>query len=360
MKRISIVLVPLVLLMLSSFVQAKILAVACQGEKAGFVDSSGKFVIPSQFEDAYPFTEDLAAVKIKGKWGFINPGGKIVIEPTFDDVKPFQCGMAYVVKADERGVIDNQGKLLTASSNIYLGKYYSQDMLLASAKDQFGWMHYGFLNTSFDVGIEFQYDLALPFSDELAAVKVGGKWGYIDKNNKMVIPAVFDVATRFSGGVAAVLQNGKCKYINKQGKVILAVPQVQGVYDLVTVSGEEFFADEFSCGCARVCTDRDGWRYGFINGKGNLIFDGIRYGDRFSEGLASFCTDDTQGKYGYIDTNGKVVIKPRFEEAEQFHNGLAKVKVGGKYGFINKTGAIVIKPQFDGARYFQQVSGNSN
>lgn len=40
----------------------------------GFVDNKGEWVYSPQFEDAKPFSEGLAAVKVGGKWGFIaNP-----------------------------------------------------------------------------------------------------------------------------------------------------------------------------------------------------------------------------------------------------------------------------------------------
>ena len=53
------------------------------------------------------------------------------------------------------------------------------------------------------------------------------------------------------------------------------------------------------------------------------------------------------GKYGYIDQAGKVVIKPQFDLAKSFSEGLARVKVGDKWGFIDLTGKVVIHPQFD-------------
>ncbi len=39
--------------------------------KVGFIDKRGHWVIPAQFEKAKPFSDGIAAVKIKGKWGFI-------------------------------------------------------------------------------------------------------------------------------------------------------------------------------------------------------------------------------------------------------------------------------------------------
>ncbi len=57
---------------------------------------------------------------------------------------------------------------------------------------------------SFDIKtiIEPQYEDASSFSDDLAAVKQGGKWGYIDRDNKMVIAPKYDYAGDFNEGVA--------------------------------------------------------------------------------------------------------------------------------------------------------------
>ena len=63
-------------------------------------------------------------------------------------------------------------------------------------------------------------------------------------------------------------------------------------------------------------------------------------------------------KYGFIDKRGKFVLRPQFERARRFSEGLAPVKVGsrrtGKWGFIDKTGKLVIKPQFDAAFRFSE------
>ncbi|MBU3187647.1 WG repeat-containing protein, partial [Clostridium estertheticum] len=53
------------------------------------------------------------------------------------------------------------------------------------------------------------------------------------------------------------------------------------------------------------------------------------------------------GKWGFINKTGEIVIKPQFDFACNFSEGLAAIKVEGKSGFINKNGKIVIKPQFD-------------
>src|SRR6218665_591042 len=54
-------------------------------------------------------------------------------------------------------------------------------------------------------------------------------------------------------------------------------------------------------------------------------------------------------KCGYIDQTGKIVIKPQFDGAGRFQEGLAPVKLGSPWGYIDKNGKMVINPQFDGA-----------
>lgn len=51
-------------------------------------------------------------------------------------------------------------------------------------------------------------------------------------------------------------------------------------------------------------------------------------------------------KYGYINSSGTIVIKPQFDVAFPFSEGLALVESNEKYGYINEKGVFVIKPQF--------------
>lgn len=70
---------------------------------------------------------------------------------------------------------------------------------------------------------------------------------------------------------------------------------------------------------------------------------------------------ETTIKYGYIDNKGTVLIEPKFEYAEEFYNGFAKIGIikfgyahhGGPIpykellGFINSKGKIIVQPIYD-------------
>lgn len=81
----------------------------------------------------------------------------------------------------------------------------------------------------------------------------------------------------------------------------------------------------------------------------------LSYIANFSEGRAVVKMYGTNG-YGYIDTMGNQVIKPQFEEAEGFRNGLAAVgkTIAGHllYGFAGAAGQILIPYQFEEVKEF--------
>lgn len=67
-------------------------------------------------------------------------------------------------------------------------------------------------------------------SDESAAVKQDGKWGFMDKEGKIMIEPQYEDARSFCNGYAAVKQNGKWGFINKEGTVIIE-PQFSETMD---------------------------------------------------------------------------------------------------------------------------------
>ena len=74
--------------------------------------------IQPQFDEATDFSEGLAAVKIGGKWGFVDKSGKFVIPlGDYKWVKPFQNGLSRVgFPGDGWGYIDQKGKTIWKSA----------------------------------------------------------------------------------------------------------------------------------------------------------------------------------------------------------------------------------------------------
>jgi hypothetical protein len=65
--------------------------------------------------------------------------------------------------------------------------------------------------------------------------------------------------------------------------------------------------------------------------------------------------------YGYINKTGKWVIQPQFDEAMEFRQGLAAVRMGadergfgGYWGFIDRQERWIIRPTDDDAYSFSE------
>src|SRR5689334_16425830 len=48
------------------------LALVKAGDKLGFIDNTGKYVVNPQFDAAESYMDELAGVKVADKWGFID------------------------------------------------------------------------------------------------------------------------------------------------------------------------------------------------------------------------------------------------------------------------------------------------
>ncbi|MDH3259320.1 MAG: WG repeat-containing protein, partial [Deltaproteobacteria bacterium] len=60
------------------------------------------------------------------------------------------------------------------------------------------------------------------------------------------------------------------------------------------------------------------------------------------------------GRWGFISCAGKIAISPKYDDARDFSEGLAKVKISGKWGYIDRSGNLVIKPAYDDALDFAE------
>ena len=60
------------------------------------------------------------------------------------------------------------------------------------------------------------------------------------------------------------------------------------------------------------------------------------------------------GKLGYINKSGSWVIENKFEEARQFSNGLAAVKLNGQWTYINRQGNLNLQNTYEDAKDFHR------
>lgn len=168
--------------------------VACVGndDKYGYIDVNGRTVIPMIYDDSYIShycSDGLIRVAKKGDvmdrvWGYVNKSGRTIIPCKFYDASDFSEGVAFVTEMSSdysnkwTGFIDTNGNKLV-QCNYTFEKGFQEGMCVLSKDEK-----YSYLNKSFQLIAPFEFDLAESFSEGLALVKIGDKWGYIDNQGR--------------------------------------------------------------------------------------------------------------------------------------------------------------------------------
>ena len=367
-----------------------------QEYRYGFIDKTGKLVIPARFDKANDFSKYGTTVKIGDKWGCIDKSGHLIIQPTFND----EC-------------------------DLYLGDG-SSDLIRVNVNGKAGFMDWHGKQV-----IKQQFDAADAFYDGVADIQLEKKWGCINKCGKIIVKPIFDHEVNrtydgkghwfpiykghvvcidragkilfktpyadmnsFSEGISAVELNHKTGYIDESWKIICQpkydaggdfheglawvnsgqkIKHYKDAPDDIEVGKEGYIdrsgqlvipiqfldADDFSGGLALVRSGPlnywwpkfDNW--GYIDHKGNYVVKAeLLMALSLKDGLAA--VQESSGKWGYIDKTGTRVIKPSFDWAKDFSEGLAPVLINHKYGYIDKTGHLVIPAIFDQAEGFSQ------
>jgi hypothetical protein len=91
------------------FSEGLALVQSMQNGKYGYIDSSGKFIIPPRYDLAFLFREGLAAVSKEGRYGFIDKTGKEMIPLRYEFTEVFIGGLAQVKSGEQWIYIDRKG-----------------------------------------------------------------------------------------------------------------------------------------------------------------------------------------------------------------------------------------------------------
>ena len=272
-----------------------------KNQKHGYIDTSGKVRIEPQFERASEFHEGMAYVETK-LWfdepsGFIDTTGRIVIPlPRQSDVPRFSEGLAAVSLAGGYGFIDREGRVRIEPQFSYAGDF----------SEGLAWVHIdekkaGYIDKTGKLVIgpvDYRMSDDSNFSEGLAAVRIGNKFGYLDRAGNIRIRPQFDEAHKFSGGRARVKHNGMNGYIDKTGYMVIR-PQYK-------------YAHEFSEGLAAV---------------------------EHKKGLGGY------PQWGFVDTSGRMVIRPQYDHVRDFTEGIALVSTRERgLGYIDRSGRYVWGP----------------
>lgn len=266
-------------------------------------------------EDRFPLSFRLVEDSRRGLFGFIDRNGNVVIEFRSDNQTPeishhhwpFKEGLTVVqyVTGDEykEYCLQRMKKALGKEFDPSMNSIYQCENRI-----------YDMIDNTGKITLSAPVFSLQPFSEGLAASSFNnkGRYGFIDRSGKIVIPEIYDHTSDFNDGLALVKLKKETFFINKKGKKVFGNPY--------NPEDARYFSDGMSV----------------IRKGGNtkpLIFLGAYIQDYWDGGLL-----------GYMNTTGKVVIEPKFSRANSFHDGLAYVEApNGEKGYIDKAGKFKIQ-----------------
>jgi len=209
-------------------------------DKWGFCTPEKKILIDCIYQEVKFFSEGYAAVKLNEKWGFINENGIVVIPLHYENVTSFYNELATVVLDGIFYDVDTKNQLMIKPNklgyqwkfNEAIGLAYEQKIgSVTSIKDASNMSLREADSHSLVYLEKYKSDeldkietYLIENDDDLITKKHGmnairrkGKYGYMDSENRIVIPAVYDDINPFEENLAKVKLNGRFGYINKEG-----------------------------------------------------------------------------------------------------------------------------------------------
>lgn len=300
-------------------------------EKCGYIDATGKWVLPRKFDYAAPFDRNgLAMVKIGKKYGLIDTTGSYATPPDYDIIFNARHAEApyYPVKKDGLyGFLDDRGKVLFPLVFERAAPFSRSGL---AAIKQGG--KYGFIDTDGHIAIKPGFEAVGAFGENgLAPAKQGGKWGFITRTGAWAIQPGFDEANSFYGSNRAEVRiNKKSGYVMMNGKLV-----IPAIYD-----------SAFSFGKAGLAVVKKNYKWGAIDATGKVVIP-LQFED-----LHAFASDGAaeakkNGKWGLIDSRGKWLIQPTFESLGYFGGGqLTSFTQAGSWGCVNRSGEVVVPALF--------------
>lgn len=201
------------------FFQSKLVFRIVKNGKEGIADASGKLIIPAEYDVLIPALPNLIKAKKNGKFGIIRTSGEEVVPFEYDymssaaDLQDAPAWPAIVTQKGKQGLINEKGEAVFslkakeiryAGDRMYLAKEGKKTLLINSQ----------------GTVVELEYDEVGNFSETLAPVKKGNKWGYITPDGKEKIPVQFEEVNAYYNKKAVVKFKGSYGVIDRSGKYV--------------------------------------------------------------------------------------------------------------------------------------------
>ncbi|QKJ61656.1 WG repeat-containing protein [Flavobacterium sp. M31R6] len=252
------------------------------------------------------------------------------------------------------GYIDNKGNTIIPSGKYtFLNPIDEEGMIFAQRGNK-----YGYIDINQKIIVPFEYDELTVFSNELACAKKNGKFGFINRKGVVVIPFQFEEESYFQdSGFALVQKNNKFGFIDKSGNEIVPI-----IYQ----NAQETTLDSL------VILSKNG-KWAFFSNQGHPMTDFVYDEIAITKRVVNNHDESTlsknglilvrkNGQIGYLDKNLKTVISfGKYSFGERFNqNRLAIVSKNKRFGIINEFDKEIVKTEYDTVEHPERDYHESN
>jgi outer membrane protein assembly factor BamD (BamD/ComL family) len=373
--------------------------------KYKYVDKfNGNTLIETQYDEAPLFENDQAIVKQNGYMGVIDENGKVIVPFSFDEISRLTNTNFYLVGLNEKyGLYNNEGQKLLNTE--FSNAYYDTEEMLGFNRYNNDWDYYSNLDYTFKiqnnniVKYSLPYDYVPYFTDGFAVVTKGqdydvptlGLYSIINTSFEEIIPfkynyieQVYEEPTLFIFNVGGEVEyygeglypaSGKWGVVNHQGKVI--IPAVFDELRSIILEGEDgnkiyFVANRGKNVYSDYEMELSPGNYGVIDEQGNEIIP-FEYQQIYSGNQNQLVVNKGGniefdpygvhifgGKWGVIDLKNQVRVPIIYDDVLPLGKNYivrkdAKIKegdngsflVGGKYGVVNENNVLLVPFSYD-------------
>ena len=186
-----------------------------------YIKKNGQKAFSNTFEVAGGFRDGIAVARENGKWGYIDKTGEFFIPPEFDEVYAFEeDGWAVVRIGEKHGFIDkNYGKtkkFMIPLKFAFVHSFVGDVAMIAEFKTDENGLTNSYINRDGELAFPGKFEDGYSFKENgLALVKnEENKIGFINKSGELIVPYQFKDGYGFKEGLAPVqMENGKWTYI---------------------------------------------------------------------------------------------------------------------------------------------------
>ena len=299
-----------------------------KADRYGYTDLQGREVVPPVYLSGGDYSEGLAPVLVVidsffSACTFIDTLGRELFPPVYENLQPFTCGHALVRRYSRWGLIDHDGREVLTTRFENMTTLFGDTLFFAGDADGMA---------LYDRRMQPLTPAVYTWTGGMQCGRIPvcreGRYGFLDRTGREVIPCRYDEISLFYLDRAMVRLGDRYGIIDTAGRFVLPLE-----YENRTPFGEKYvYRDSLAL------VERDG-RLGYVDLDGRLAIP--YYFDQafhFSEGLASVCRD---GLWGYIDTHGDLFLPLIFDLASPYRWGRAEVSYAGELRRVDRRGRCV-------------------